>query len=134
MLFWTFQITLISIILIFLVHHLISFFKTTLTVPKIKDLINVPAQKYESMFQTISHSHSSSSSSSSNNTYDFSKDYTGDASTNINLKPDTSVMKNELKNFLKNQLKGETVKTSSQNNFTDISTLDSFTTGNYSAF
>jgi len=132
MLFWTFQITLISIILIFLVHHLISFFKTTLTVPKIKDLINVPAQKYESMFQTISHSHSSSSSS--NNTYDFSKDYTGDASTNINLKPDTSVMKNELKNFLKNQLKGETVKTSSQNNFTDISTLDSFTTGNYSAF
>jgi len=50
MLFWTFQITLISIILIFLVHHLISFFKTTLTVPKIKDLINVPAQKYESMF------------------------------------------------------------------------------------
>ena len=131
MLFWTFQITLISIILIFLVHHLISFFKTTLTVPKIKDLINVPAQKYESMFQTISHS---SSSSSSNNTYDFSKDYTGDASTNINLKPDTSVMKNELKNFLKNQLKGETVKTSSQNNFTDISTLDSFSTGNYSAF
>ena len=133
MLFWTFQITLISIILIFLVHHLISFFKTTLTVPKIKDLINVPAQKYESMFQTISHS-SSSSSSSSNNTYDFSKDYTGDASTNINLKPDTSVMKNELKNFLKNQLKGETVKNTSQNNFTDISTLDSFSSGNYSAF
>ena len=129
MLFWTFQITLISIILIFLVHHLISFFKTTLTVPKIKDLINVPAQKYESMFQTISHS-----SSSSNNPYDFSKDYTGDASTNINLKPDTSVMKNELKNFLKNQLKGETSKTSSQNNFTDISTLDSFSSGNYSAF
>jgi hypothetical protein len=133
MLFWTFQITLISIILIFLVHHLISFFKTTLTVPKIKDLINVPAQKYESMFQTISHS--SSSSSSSNNTYDFSKDYTGDASTNINLKPDTSVMKNELKNFLKNQLKGEpSNKPSSQNNFTDISTLDSFSSGNYSAF
>lgn len=132
MLFWTFQITLISIILIFLVHHLISFFKTTLTVPKIKDLINVPAQKYESMFQTISHS--SSSSSSSNNPYDFSKDYTGDASTNINLKPDTSVMKNELKNFLKNQLKGETVKNTSQNNFTDISTLDSFSSGNYSAF
>ena len=135
MLFWIFQITLISIILIFLVHHLISFFKTTLTVPKIKDLINVPAQKYESMFQTISHSSSSSSSSSSNNPYDFSKDYTGDASTNINLKPDTSVMKNELKNFLKNQLKGETSnKPSTQNNYTDISTLDSFSSGNYSAF
>ena len=44
-------------------------------------------------------------------------------------------MKNELKNFLKNQLKGETSnKPSSQNNFTDISTLDSFSSGNYSAF
>ena len=146
MLFWTFQITLISIILIFLVHHLISFFKTTLTVPKIKDLINVPAQKYESMFQTISSSSSSSSSSNSNinntnipNSYDFSKDYTGDTSSsnnNIHLRPDASVMKNELKNFLKNQLKGETTnnKPSVSNNYTDISTLDSFSSGNYSAF
>ena len=149
MLFWTFQITLISIILIFLVHHLISFFKTTLTVPKIKDLINVPAQKYESMFQTISSSNSNSSSSSTSNinntntnttnSYDFSKDYTGDTSSSNNnnhLKPDASVMKNELKNFLKNQLKGETTnnKPSVSNNYTDISTLDSFSSGNYSAF
>ena len=39
MLSWVIQITVISIVLIFLVHHLINFFKSTLTVPKIKDLV-----------------------------------------------------------------------------------------------
>ena len=43
-------------------------------------------------------------------------------------------MKTELKNFLKNQLKEETVKSSTQNNFTNISALDSMSTSNYSAF
>jgi hypothetical protein len=45
MLSWIIQITVISIILIFLVHHLINFLKSTLTVPKIKDLVNSPTQK-----------------------------------------------------------------------------------------
>ena len=49
MLSWIIQITVVSIILVFLVHHLINFFKATLTVPKIKDLVNSPTQKYENM-------------------------------------------------------------------------------------
>ena len=40
MLSWIIQISLISIIFIFLIHHLIGFFKSTLTVPKIIDLVN----------------------------------------------------------------------------------------------
>ena len=40
MLSWILQITIISIVLIFLVHYLFNFFKSTLTVPKIKDLVN----------------------------------------------------------------------------------------------
>ena len=54
MLSWVIQITVISVVLIFLVHHLIHFFKSTLTVPKIKDLVNRPAQQYENMLRTIS--------------------------------------------------------------------------------
>ena len=54
MLSWIIQITVISIVLIFLVHYLINFFKSTLTVPKIKDLVNTPNQKYENMFNIIS--------------------------------------------------------------------------------
>jgi hypothetical protein len=53
MLSWVIQITVISTILIFLVHHLINFFKSTLTVPKIKDLVNTPSIKYENMYNII---------------------------------------------------------------------------------
>ena len=76
---WSIQIILISVILIFLIHHIIYFLKSTLTIPKIKDLVHSPLQKYEHIIQNMS----------SNNT----------------LKPDRDAMKNELKMFLKNQLK-----------------------------
>ena len=58
MLSWILQITIISIVLIFLVHYLINFFKSTLTVPKIKDLVNSPTQKYENMYNIISKNNS----------------------------------------------------------------------------
>ena len=38
-----------SLILIFLVHHLYMFLMNTLTVPKIKDLVNKPMQQYQEM-------------------------------------------------------------------------------------
>jgi hypothetical protein len=102
MLSWIIQITIVSIIFIFLVHHLINFFKTTLTVPKIKDLVNSPTQKYENMYNIIKNNSTSSNSltnSSQNAEY-----------TLIDLLPtkqdDSSSMKNELKNFLKKQMKG----------------------------
>jgi hypothetical protein len=100
MLLWSFQITLISIILIFLIHYLINFFKSTLTVPKIKDLVNSPLEKYKNMYTII-----------------YNK---SDIPNNINIKEeDNFSMKNELKNFLKKQL-----------NTTEISTLDSMSTVN----
>ena len=107
MLSWVIQITVISIVLIFLVHHLINFFKSTLTVPKIKDLVNTPTQKYENMYNIIKQN----SNTSTNNEY-----------TLIDLLPkkEEITMKNELKNFLKKQLNG-----SSNNVGTDISSLDS---------
>jgi hypothetical protein len=95
MLSWAIQITIISIVLIFLVHHLINFFKSTLTVPKIKDLVNTPRQKYQNMYSIINNGNTSEISGKN-------KDYTL-----IDLLPtkneDTN-MKSELKNFLKSQL------------------------------
>jgi hypothetical protein len=110
--FWIIQITFISIILIFLVHHLIHFFKTVLTVPKIKDLVNSPNEKYKSIYETISHNHL--------------REYENDDEKNLHinkinytlediLPPNTNTssiintvnnnnMKNELKNFIKTQL------------------------------
>ena len=100
MLYWVIQTTVISIILIFLVHHLINFFKSTLTVPKIKDLVNTPTQKYESMYNIIKNTSNNYNSSVISNTYP-EPEYTL-----IDLLPKTEepTMKNELKNFLKKQL------------------------------
>ena len=96
MLAWIIQISIISIIFIFLVHHLIMFFKSTLTVPKIKDLVNSPNQKYQNIYDTISHNSTSY--------------------TDIELLPNndminmnSSNMKNELKTFLKKQLNNDSI-------------------------
>jgi len=80
------------------------FFKTTLTVPKIKDLVNSPNQKYKNIYDTISHKSASY--------------------TDIDLLPtnDSTSMKNELKSFLKKQL----------NN--DIDTINVLPSDNYANF
>lgn len=96
MLYWILQTTIISFILIFLVHHLIEFFKSTLTVPKLKDLVNTPAQKYKNMYDVI------------NNSTDRGHTETNRDYTLIDLLPKKEnvddTMKSELKNFLKSQL------------------------------
>jgi len=101
MLFWTLQITIVSITLIFLVHHLINFFKSTLTVPKIKDLVNTPTQKYENMYNIILQKNNKNENDNPNPNVQL-VDYT-----EIDLlpKPNVENMKNELKSFLKEQLK-----------------------------
>jgi hypothetical protein len=113
MLTWIIQISLISIIFIFLVHHLLMFFKTTLTVPKIKDLVNSPNQKYQHIYDTILHKSSDS------------------GYTDIDLLPndnfvnnESNTMKNELKSFLKKQLNG---------NSDNVMGMDSIS-GNFSNF
>jgi hypothetical protein len=50
---WILKSAIISVIFIFLIHHLIKFFKNMLTTPKIKDFVTRPAQKYEKMFNAI---------------------------------------------------------------------------------
>ena len=120
MLYWSIQITVVSIILIFLVHHLINFFKSTLTVPKIKDLVNAPTQKYENMLNIIK---------KQSNTYANSEEYKIIdliPSSTVSASEEQPVMKNELKNFLKKQL-------NTTSSGTDIKALDNLT-NSYSEF
>lgn len=97
---------LISLILIVLVHYLFNFFKDTLTVPKVKDLIEQPMEKYRSI----------------DNLTSSVKDRV-EGTTNINdlnnlAKSDNDIndMKNELKSFF-NDLK-------QQNNISNFGSLD----------
>ena len=53
MIFFTLKTIFISLLLIALIHYLYGFFKNTLTVPKVKDLVNKPAQRYTQMFAGI---------------------------------------------------------------------------------
>ena len=78
MLSWIVQVSVISLIIIFLIHHLFTYFKTTLTVPQVKDLINKPTKRYEEILNTLSYKNQEEVTTSSN-------------------------MKDELKNFLEQQ-------------------------------
>jgi len=143
MLSWILQITIISIVLIFLVHYLFNFFKSTLTVPKIKDLVNSPTQKYESMFNIISKNNSKAHNNNGN--FNNDNDYNNNNGNNGNndneytltdLLPTQETktdMKNELKNFLKKQM-NPTTETNNTNNTTSISALDSMMSNSYSNF
>ena len=50
---WLIQNILFSVSLIIVIHYLYIYFETTLTSPKVKDLIHCPKQKYKSLFDTI---------------------------------------------------------------------------------
>ena len=141
MLSWILQITIISIVLIFLVHYLFNFFKSPLTVPTIKDLVNSPTQKYESMFNIISKNNSKIHNNKDNNDYN-DNNYNDNNNDNNNeytltdLLPTQETktdMKNELKNFLKKQM-NPTTETNNTNNTTSISALDSMMSNSYSNF
>jgi hypothetical protein len=155
MLSWILQITIISIVLIFLVHYLFNFFKSTLTVPKIKDLVNSPTQKYESMFNIITKNNSKTDNKKGyndnntfNNDYNDDNNFNDDNNNNNNNENEYTLtdllpvqqtktdMKNELKNFLKKQMNPTNdVKSSNNiNNTTSISALDSMMSNSYSEF
>jgi hypothetical protein len=66
---WIIQNILFSACLIIMIHYLYIYFETTLTTPKVKDLIRGQKQEYKSLLESINkkidHPTSISSSSSS---------------------------------------------------------------------
>ena len=124
MLSWIIKISLISIIFIFLIHHLLLFFKSTLTVPKIKDLVNSPTQKYKNIYETISNKNKSYT------TIDLlpSSDFISDNEVVLqDLNVEKKSMKDELKSFLKKQLNNE-------NDNEVLTGTNSFSNNNYSNY
>ena len=112
MFLWIIQITIISFIFIFLLHHLFHFFKSTLTVPKMKDLVNSPSKKYETIYHILSKNSQSNSDGTSlpnmnSSTTEISflpkMDMMMSDTSNLLPAPEKN-MKDELKNFLKSQM------------------------------
>lgn len=105
MLFWTIQITIISIILIFLIHHLLVFFKDNLTTPKVKDLVYAPTQKYEAIFNAINNIESKEQINSQYISLEELIPTLAPSAAGVQQQPDPFDMKNELKQFMKKQFK-----------------------------
>lgn len=53
MVFWLIKTSILSLIIIAIIHYLFIFFKTNLTQPKIKDLLHHPKQEYEEILSII---------------------------------------------------------------------------------
>lgn len=136
MLVWIIQISLISLLLIFLLHHLYSFFVSTLTIPKIRDLVNSPVEKYQHIFDTIGENNNLFKNSTNIDLLPTDNDineYTNIQNINDNLNINNTInsnpMKNELKNFLKKQLQtNKNDDTSSIMGFSDTQSVSNFST------
>jgi hypothetical protein len=101
MLVWLIQVAIISLVLIFLVHHLFTFFKTTLTVPKVRDVVSGQNDKYGKILDTLSQDNQSYTdiqllpTEPSPDTFEMP----------IHTNAPSNSMKDELKSFLKRQLR-----------------------------
>jgi hypothetical protein len=138
MLPWILQTIILSIVFIFLIDHLIIYFKDNLTVPKVKDLIHTPSQKYKYIYDIISNSNKEdivikkSSNDEETNVFTYTKE-------DLLPKPDVETMKNELKNFLKDQLHSNNNNLPLNNSnvtSTDIQSLDLYSNSipNYASY
>ena len=122
MLFSILKWSIISLALIFLVHHLYTFLMNTLTVTRIKDLVNKPKEQYKDLFQTMQGASISATSISATS-----------VKAQIN---DEKNMTDELSSFL-NDLK--TTNNTNENAITNISsanisTADQFSGTGFSTF
>jgi len=86
---WTIQVLVTSFVIIFVLHNLYVFFKDTLTVPKIKDMVKRPQQKYETLFRELR-----------NNGINNGANNGANNSNNVNANDESNAMKNELKRYL----------------------------------
>lgn len=90
---WFIQVSVVSLIIIFVLHNLYLFFKETLTVPKIKDMVKRPQQKYETLFRELRNQVADASNTNSNSNTKINLNFS-----NSNSAADD--MKNELKRYL----------------------------------
>ena len=95
---WIIKVTMISLLLIFLLHYLYSFFKTTLTSPKLKDLVNKPQAKYDTIYNSLK---SAGDGGKQNLGEDTNNNSESISNSNSNSNSNSSSMKDELKKYLK---------------------------------
>ena len=95
--FWVVQVMIVSFVIIVILHNLYFFFKDTLTVPKMKDMVKRPQQRYDALFRELQ-AHNEDCTRHSNSTPHAVTDAPGNDANNAT--GDANAMKNELKRYL----------------------------------
>jgi hypothetical protein len=99
---WLIQNILFSISLIVVIHYLYIYFETTLTAPKVKDLIHCPKQKYKSLFDTINQNLDNSSTKLARGKGTEMPAYDSTSSTNLGIDEYNDRSPNENNNTISN--------------------------------
>ena len=92
---WIAQVVSVSFVIIFILHNLYFFFKETLTVPKMKDMVKRPQQRYDALFRELRVRNEDLKNNSNDGATDAANDAANNANSNAN-----DAMKNELKRYL----------------------------------
>ncbi len=99
MLSWIFQQTVISLVIIVLIHSIYKFLQNNLTTPKIRDLVEKPTKQYQEIYDAFK-----------------SKPKQQD-----NIQASNNNMKNELQNYLKELSKTNEIPNNAGMNNTNAS-------------
>ena len=113
------QWILISLVLIVLLHHIFFFLKDTLTIPKMKDLVNKPSEQYSEIKHILNIDETTIQNTVKNAMINKNTNTNGNTNTNTttnNNKVDSLEMKNELKSFF-NELNTPSLNNYSTQNF-----------------
>ena len=112
------QWVLISLVLIVLLHHIFFFLKDTLTIPKMKDLVNKPSEQYSEIKRILNTDENTVQNTIKNTmcNNNLNTNTTTNTTTNNDKKIDSLEMKNELKSFF-NQLNTPSLNNYSTQNF-----------------
>ena len=93
--FWVAQVMGVSFVIIFILHNLYFFFKETLTVTKMKDMVKRPQQRYDALFRELRVRNEDLKNNSNDGATDAANDAANNATSSAN-----DAMKNELKRYL----------------------------------
>ena len=97
MIFFILKISILSFILIFVIHNILLYLQKTLTTPKLKDLVNNPNQQYKVIYETINNNSNNTDNNNSNNNSNNSYN-----NNNNNIKSELDDYLNDVTNNLNN--------------------------------
>lgn len=115
--------SLVSLIIIMVIHYLFLYLKKNLTTPKIKDLVNKPKEQYKKIYETINNENISTTSTMNTDASQMNNQTTN----MVNNEEEKEQRKNELKEYMKGlvESKNESQQMNQTNQMSGVSGLSS---------